>query len=66
MKEGESFVRAVYKFLKGEAKEAIAFYEDVFDTKCQNLMTFAEAPEDPGASYKRRDKGFSDERKYHY
>ena len=28
-------------------QKAIAFYEDVFDTKCQNLMTFGEAPEDP-------------------
>ncbi len=42
MKEGESFVRALYINFKGEAKEAIAFYEDVFDTKCQNLMTFGE------------------------
>ena len=37
----------LYIYFKGEAKEAIAFYEDVFDTKCQNLMTFGEAPEDP-------------------
>lgn len=37
----------LYINFKGEAKEAIAFYEDVFDTKCQNLMTFGEAPEDP-------------------
>lgn len=37
----------LYINFKGEAKEAIAFYEDVFDTKCQNLMTFGEAPKDP-------------------
>lgn len=37
----------LYINFKGEAKEAITFYEDVFDTKCQNLMTFGEAPEDP-------------------
>ncbi len=42
-----SHLLELYINFKGEAKEAIAFYEDVFDTKCQNLMTFGEAPEDP-------------------
>ena len=42
-----SHLLELYINFNGEAKEAIAFYEDVFDTKCQNLMTFGEAPEDP-------------------
>lgn len=37
----------MYINFKGSSKEAIAFYEEVFDTKCENMMTFGEAPADP-------------------
>ncbi|WP_430601817.1 PhnB protein [Enterococcus sp. DIV0724b] len=37
----------VYLNFKTEAAEAIAFYETVFDVTCEDVMTFADAPEDP-------------------
>lgn len=37
----------VYLNFKNEAADAIAFYEAVFDVKCEDAMTFADAPEDP-------------------
>ncbi|WP_422851611.1 PhnB protein [Enterococcus sp. DIV0840] len=36
----------VYLNFKNEAADAIAFYEAVFDVKCEDAMTFADAPED--------------------
>lgn len=37
----------VYLNFKNEASEAIAFYEKVFETTCEDKMTFGEAPADP-------------------
>lgn len=37
----------VYLNFKDETSEVIKFYETVFDTKCEGIMTFGEAPVDP-------------------
>ncbi|MBP2098091.1 VOC family protein [Enterococcus rivorum] len=37
----------IYLNFKNEATEAITFYETVFNTKCEAMMTFGEAPANP-------------------
>lgn len=40
---------AVYINFKGNAREAIALYEKVFETKCHELKTFGDMPDNPNA-----------------
>ncbi|MTD39113.1 VOC family protein [Erwinia sp. CPCC 100877] len=37
----------VYLNFKNQARDAITFYETVFDVKNDGIMTFADAPQDP-------------------
>jgi PhnB protein len=36
-----------YLVMNGDAKEAIAFYEQALDAKVMNVQTFGEMPTDP-------------------
>jgi PhnB protein len=45
----------VFLNFDGDCRDAIAFYEQVFDTKAQNVMTYAQAPDvDPSSADRDR------------
>lgn len=39
---------SAYIMFDGNCKEALAYYEQVFDTSATNVMTYGDAPEQPG------------------